>query len=79
MIFVDICFFLLPVFFGDHQIDVADRFQKLFPLLIGEVAFFLLFVPVELVRGQGDDQIISQGFCPAEEVDVAVMKKIEGP
>ena len=78
VVFFDIGYFLLPVLLWDHQVHIADGFQHGFALFVGEVAFFLLFLPVELVRGQAHNQVIPQGLGPAEQVDVTLVEQIEG-
>ena len=78
VIFMHVAALLIPVFFRDHQIHVADRLQERFSLLIGEIAFLLLFLPVEFVRGEADDQVIAVSLRPAEQIDMSVMKQVKG-
>ena len=50
MILVHIGTLLLPVFFRNSKVNIADCFKKLLTLLISKVCFLMLFIPLELIR-----------------------------
>ena len=58
VVFMHVAALLFPVFLGDDQIDVPDGFEQRFALLVGEVAFLVLLVPVKFIGGQRHHQII---------------------
>jgi hypothetical protein len=72
--FLNVGNFLVPVFLGNNKVNVSDGFEHLFAILIREVAFLLLLVPVELIGGQHDDQIIAVFFGTAKQIDMTIMK-----
>ena len=49
MVFVNIGALLLPAVLGNYKIDISDRFKQLLSLLICEIAFLLLGIPVEFI------------------------------
>ena len=63
VIFMDVCALLFPVLLWDYQVDVANCLQQLLSLLIGEVAFLPLFIPVELIGRKHHHQIVTKCFC----------------
>ena len=79
MIFLDVRLLLVPVLFGNDKVYIADGFQELFALLVAEITFFLLLVPVKFVRRKGDNEIVSQSLGPLQQVDVSVVQQVEGP
>ena len=78
MVFMHIRLFLIPVFFRDDQIHIADGFNQLLAFLIGEIAFFLFFIPVEFICGNGHNQIIAQCLGTAQQVNMSIMEQIKG-
>ena len=78
MIFLHICPLLLPVLLRDHKIHIPDRFQKLFSLFVGKIAFLLLLIPVEFVCGKAHDQIISILLGSSKQIDMSIVKQVEG-
>ena len=78
MVFVNVRPLLIPVFFRNDQIDIANGFYQLFAFFIGKIAFFSLFIPVKLIRGYCHNQIIAQRLGTAEQIDMSVVEQIEG-
>ena len=79
MLHFDVRPLLIPGFFRDDQIDIADRLKKLLALLVTEVAFLLLLAPVAFIGGKLCDQIIAILFRPSEQIDMTVMQQVKGP
>jgi hypothetical protein len=51
VILVDVGALLLPALLRNYEVYVANGFEELLSLLVGEVAFLVFAVLVELVRG----------------------------
>lgn len=73
----DIIDFLIPVLFGDDEIDPFDRTDDFGSLVVGDEGFFP-FDRVEFIGRDGDDQFISQRAETLEEVEMTDMEHIEG-
>ena len=78
MILLHIRPLLVPVLLRNDQVNVADGFQQLLTLLKGKKALFILFVPIELVCLQSNDQIVPVLLCPSQEIDMSIMKQVKG-
>ena len=55
-----------------------DGFKHLLALGVRKIAFLFLHIPVELVGGKGNDEIVALLLCPAQQVYMPVMQQIEG-
>ena len=78
MILVNISALLLPVFLRDYQIHIPKCFQQFLTLLVCEIAFLLLFIPVELICRNRNDQIVAQGLGTAQNVDMTIVQQVKG-
>src|SRR5690606_4561105 len=77
-VFPDVIQLLFPGALRDDQVDVADGLQHDLAVLVVEQRRLVLGA-VELVRGQADDQAVSERACAPEQVDVADVEDVEGP
>lgn len=73
MIFFYVCSLLLPIFFWNHQIDIADSFQKLLAFLKREIAFLFLLFPVEIISGQCNNKIVAECFRTLQQIDMPIV------
>ena len=76
VILVHVGFLLFPAFFRNYEVYVSYRLDEGLTLLVCEVAFLLLGIPVEFIGGYRDDQVISKGFGSSQEIDVSVVEQI---
>ena len=79
VVLVHIRSLLAPGFFRNDKIHLPNCLYQSFSLLIGEIALFMLFIPVELIRGNNHNQIVSESFSPTQKVDVAVVEQVKCP